>query len=310
MELSISLMKQIAAMFLMIIVGYILIRKKICNISDSKILSTLVLFVSGPCAIINAFTIELTADKVKGFVLAVFAAIIVHIVYIFISYILEKMFKFNTIEKASVIYSNCGNLIIPLVQLVLGQEMVFYASAYLIVQTILIWTHCKFIISEDRNFDIKKILFNINIVAIFVGIIIFIGQINLPIPVQSAMNSMGNLMGPLSMFVIGMLLANMNLKEVCMQRRAYMISFFRLIFLPGIVLLIFIFSGMTHLIKGADEIMLISFLAACAPSASSVTQFAQLYDNNPGMASVINALSVILCIITMPFMIMMYNLMV
>lgn len=310
MELSLSLMKQIVAMFIMIIVGFILIRKKICRIDDSKMLSALVLYVSTPCAIINSFQIECTPEKTKGFILSLVAALIVHLIYITMSFLLGKIFHFNSIEKASVIYSNCGNLILPLVQVVLGQKMVFYASGYMIVQTILLWTHCKFLISEDTRFDVKKILLNINIISIIIGIILFLTQLHIPVPIQSAMTSMGNLMGPLSMFVIGMLLAKMDLKAVFTKRRAYLICFFRLILLPAIVLLVFVYSGLAKTVNGGSQILLISFLAACAPCASTVTQFAQIYDNNPGAASLLNALSVILCVVTMPIMIMIYNILI
>ena len=86
----------------------------------------------------------------------------------------------------SIMYPNCGNLILPLVSIVLGNEMVFYCSGYMIVQTILLWTHCKFIISEDTHFDLKKILLNINMIAIAAGIIMFFLQIKLPTMFQSA----------------------------------------------------------------------------------------------------------------------------
>lgn len=53
------------------------------------------------------------------------------------------MFGFTPIEKATIIYSNSGNLIIPLVGAILGNEWVIYSSGYMVVQTILLWTHAK-----------------------------------------------------------------------------------------------------------------------------------------------------------------------
>ena len=40
----------------------------------------------------------------------------------------------DAVEKASMIYSNAGNLIIPIVTAVLGKEWVIYSSAFLSVQ--------------------------------------------------------------------------------------------------------------------------------------------------------------------------------
>ncbi len=307
MALSLSLATQIGALFIMIGVGFILIRTGICNIAESKMLSQLVLYVSAPCAIITSFQIELTASKVQGFLLALLTAVGIHVIYMLVTYFLDHVFHFCSVEKASIIYSNCGNLIIPLVTVILGPQMVFYASGYMIVQTILLWTHCKIMISEDHSFDIKKILLNINIIAIVIGLVLFLTQITLPTVIESALSGMGSLMGPLSMFVVGMLLAKMDLRQVFTNKRAYLDCFFRLILLPSLILIIFIVSGMTHLLPEAPKILMISLLAASAPSASTVTQFAQIYDNKPFEASLINALSVLLCIVTMPLINMLYT---
>ena len=307
MDLAISLATQIGVLFIMIGVGYVLIKTDICTISESKLLSQIVLYVSAPCAIINSFQIDLTEEKLKGFLLSIGAAILVHIIYYILAKILTKKCHFNAIESMSIMYPNCGNLILPLVSIVLGNEMVFYCSGYMIVQTILLWTHCKFIISEDTHFDLKKILLNINMIAIVAGIIMFFLQIKLPTMFQSAVSGMGSLMGPLSMFVVGMLLAGMNMKEVFTNVRAYVVCFLRLVVFPAIILLVFIFTGMTKLFPSASQVLMISLLAASGPAASTVTQFAQLYDNHAFESSVINALSVLLCIITMPIINIIYT---
>ena len=57
----------------------------------------------------------MTDDKVRGLLLAVIAAIFVHIVMLAGTWILNHIFHFNSIEKASIIYTNAGYLIIPLV---------------------------------------------------------------------------------------------------------------------------------------------------------------------------------------------------
>lgn len=48
MDLAISLATQIGALFIMIGVGYVLIKTDICTISESKLLSQIVLYVSAP----------------------------------------------------------------------------------------------------------------------------------------------------------------------------------------------------------------------------------------------------------------------
>ena len=55
-------------------------------------------------------------------------------------------------------------------------------------------------------------------------------------------------------------------------------------------------------------VFLISFLPACAPTAATVTQLAQIYGQDSVYASAINILTTLLCILTMPFFVWLYEL--
>ena len=306
MDMALSLASQIGAMFIMIAVGFIMIKKEICTLKDCNLFSMIVLYVCGPCAIIKSFQLELTQDKVNGFLLAVAASIGIHVLYIVMTELLSKVFHFCNVEKASLIYSNAGNLIIPLVTLTMSEKMVFYCSAYMMVQIALVWTHCLSLIKNEKRFVFKKIIGNINILAIILGMSLFLLNIKLPVPISSAMSSMGAMMGPLSMFVVGMLLSKVSWKDVFANIRAYLIVLIRLIILPLMVLALFLVLRLHTLLPQGKDILMIVLLAAAAPSASTVTQFAQLYHNKPFEASIINALSILLCILTMPTIILVY----
>lgn len=307
MELSLLLMQQICQLFIMIFFGFLLVKTKTLTTDDSKILSKLLLFVVSPCAIISSFTIEYTPDKLMGLGLAFLGAIIVHIVYIPLTEGLAKVFGFAPIEKATMIYSNSGNLIIPLVGAILGKEWVLYTSGYMVVQTILLWTHAKSLVCNEKNYDIKKIFLNINVIAIIFGLCLFFLQIQLPTLVLTTIDNVGSMIGLIAMIVIGMLIGEMDLKNIFSEKRTYLICLMRLVVFPLIIILLFKLSGLTHFTTDASQIFLITVLAASAPAAATITQFAQLYNKHPGYASVMNVMSVIFSILTMPAMVMIYQ---
>ena len=89
----------------------------------------------------------------KGLLLACVAAVLVHVLFLILTTILKQVLQLDTIERATVIYSNAGILVIPLVQALLGQEYVIYSSAYIAVQLILIWTHCKNMLCEEDGLE-------------------------------------------------------------------------------------------------------------------------------------------------------------
>ncbi len=65
MEISILLMEQIAELFLMILMGYIIVKTGLLKGEDSKVISKIVLYLVIPCVIINAFQVDYTSEKVK-----------------------------------------------------------------------------------------------------------------------------------------------------------------------------------------------------------------------------------------------------
>ncbi len=308
MELSILLMQQILELFIMIFFGFLLVKTKILTTENSKVISMLVLYVASPCAILTSFAIEFTPDKLIGLGLSFLGAIIVHIIYIPLANILSKIFGFAPIEKATIIYSNSGNLIIPLVGAILGQEWVLYTSGYMVVQTILLWTHAKSLVCNEKNYDLKKIILNINVLAIILGICLFLFQLQLPALVLDTFDTVGGMIGPLAMIVIGMLIGEMNFKNIFSEKRTYLVAIMRLIVFPLITILVLKLTGLTTLTPDASQIFLITVLAASAPAAATITQFAQLYNKHPGYASVMNIMSVIFSAVTMPLMVIIYQL--
>lgn len=307
MELSLLLAKQIIALFLMGVVGCVIVKIGLVETKDSQVLSKLCVYVCSPCVIVKAFQIECTASKVKGLLLAMTAAAVLHVVYIVLVKLLQKPLGFNSIERASIIYSNSGNLIVPLVAATFGMKWVFYTSAYTMVQTVLIWTHGKALVCRTEENNIKKILVNPNIIAIVIGVVLFAANIRLPGIVETTVAGLGNMIGPVSMIVIGMLIGNVDLLWVFRQKRVYFICFFRLIVLPVITILLFKVSGAAGLLPQAETILLIVLLAGASSVAATVTQMAQVFGGDAKYASVINVMSVIFCVITMPLMTFLYN---
>ena len=306
MEISFLLFKQIAQFFIMIIMGYTLVKLKIVKSEDSKVLSMVCLYLIMPCVIINSFLIDFTPEKLKGLGLAVGVAIVIHFVaWIFIK-ILGKVLNFNPVEKASVMYSNAANMVIPVVMSVLGDEWVLYSSAFVSVQLVLLWTHCKSMLSNEKGFELKKIYTNINLIAIFIGILLFITKIHIPSVLQGTLKSVGGTVAPISMIITGMIMAGAELKKVFSNGRIYLVLFFRMIFFPFIVFLIMYFTGITKVIDNGAMILLVTFIATITPTASSITQMAQVYGNNEQYAGAINIMTTIASIVTMPIMVALY----
>lgn len=307
MELSILLAEQITAMFLTMAVGYIVVKIGLFTSENSKVISNLVVYICSPCTIISSFQIEMTQDKIKGLILAVIVSIVVHVVMIILTRFIAKPLGLNSIEKASIIYTNSGYLIIPLVAAVLGEEWVFYTTAFITVQTVLVWTHGVSLVNQGQEKDYKQIFLNPNIIATVIGLFLFIVGIRLPVVLDSCISGFGNMISPASMLVIGMVIGNVDILWVFRQKRVYLICFIRLIVYPLIATFSFVALGHMGLHRDAEYILLVVLWATIAPAAAMITQIAQIYNRDAKYASVINVMSVIFCIATMPLITLLYE---
>lgn len=310
MNISILLMQQIVQLFLMIFMGYLIVKTGLVRDDDSKVLSKIILYLIVPCVIINAFQVDYTTDTVKGLLIAFAASVMTQVILLVVISVAGRLLHLNEVEIASVYYSNSGNLIVPIVTFILGQEWVLYGCVFMSVQLVFLWTHCKKIISREASYDWKKIILNINMISIFIGVILFFTGIRLPEIIGNTLASVGTMIGPASMIVTGMLFAGMNLKQIFANKRVYFITFLRLIAVPLIALVLIKLSNLASFSADGNKIMLIVFLAIITPSASTVTQMCQVYGNDSKYASAINVMTTLLSVITMPVMVMLFQMII
>ena len=301
MEISILLMEQIAELFLMILMGYIIVKTGLLKGEDSKVISKIVLYLVIPCVIVNAFQVDYTSEKVKELFLVFAASVLLQVILLAAVWGVGKVLKLNEVETTSIYYSNSGNLIVPLVTFILGKEWVLYGCVFMSVQLVFLWTHGKNTISREGKWDWKKIVFNVNMISVFAGVVLFFTKIRLPEIVNQALSSVG------SMIVTGMLIAEMNLKNIFENVKVYFISFLRLLVIPVISLAILKISGLVNIHPDGKKLLLIVFLAVITPSASTITQMCQVYGNDSKYASAINVMTTLLSIVTMPFMVLLYQ---
>ena len=298
--ITLLLIEKIASLFLIMAVGFALVRLHLLKTGDSKTLSVLSVYAICPCAFISATQVDLTPDVLQGFIFAIVCAIVLQVGQILLTKILAKPLHLSPIERAASIYSNCGNLIIPLVGFILGDEWVVYSLAYMSVQTILIWTHGKSLISENHHIDVRGVLLNINLLAVAAGIVLMVLGIKLVEPFNTFTYDMGQMIGPAAMLVTGMIIGGMDLRQIVANKRVWLVAFIRLVLIPAVVTLVLKFSGIVTLVANGESILLITLLATITPSASTTVQMAQIHEKDAPYASAINVITTFGCILTMP----------
>lgn len=305
--MALVLFQQIVVMFLMLGMGFALVKAKVFRAEDSRVLSIMAIYIIAPCVIIRSFQIDFTPEVRNGFLMTVAAAVLINVCLLFLTGLYQKIFRLDAVERASVMYANTGNLVIPLVMSIFGDEWVVYASAAMCVQLAFMWTHANHIISGEKGVHWKKILTNVNLVSIAIGLALLLTGIRLPALVQEALAQMSATMGPVNMVMLGMLLAAVKWREVLSKPRIYLVTGLKMLLSPLILLPILRVSGLTGWVPEGRTLMYISFMAVMTPTAATITQLAQMYRNEPEYASAINAVTTLTCIATMPLMTVVFG---
>ncbi|EKC76195.1 permease [human gut metagenome] len=108
------------------------------------------------------------------------------------------------------------------------------------MQLILLWTHASACLQGSTKLEWKKILTNVNLIAIVAGALLYLLHISLPAPIVSTLSSVGNMIGPMGMLLAGMAIAEVPLKKVFCTLRNYLPVVLRLLWFLS---LFFYYSG-------------------------------------------------------------------
>lgn len=307
MEISLILLSKLTSMMLMAVVGYIVVRVGALRQEDSRVISSLLVYVLQPCMIIRCFMIDLTPERLRGFVSAMIFGFAAQFLWIFLTRVLRGPLHLRAVDRSTLIYSNCGNLILPLVSMTLGDDMIFYCSAYMVSFNLLFWSHGYSMIRGDKGINLKKLIKNPTLIAVVIGLILMLTGIRLPTVIDSALEGFQNMVAASSMMLVGMVLATSNLRTVFLNRRAYLITLGRLLLLPTLTLLLLYATGFLHRNPDLVPAFMVSTLAVSAPSASSNVQLAVLYDKDPLDASIYNVMTTVFCMFSMPVMLLLFQ---
>ena len=308
MSTGLVLMSKLMAMMVMVAVGYAAVKLHVVESRDSRTLSRLTVYILQPCLICRSVQIDLTPERLNGFLCALILGIVTYIFWIMALGLLKKPLRLDEVDRCNLIYSNVGNLALPLINMILGSEYVFYASALQIPFNLLIWTHGNSIISGERHLHFRKIIFNPNIIALVTGILLVLLHIRLPDVIDTAMEGLGSMVGPSSMLVIGIVIAGSDLRGIITNKRAYAIALGRLIVMPASLLFMFLATGILTRHPELTPVFRVCFIALSTPPGATVSQLAVLYDKKAYESSVYSVLSMALCIVTMPLMLMVFQL--
>lgn len=284
-----------ATIFILIIVGFILKRKKLISDQGKSAITDLVINIILPCNIVKSFLITFNRSILISFASILIISIIIQIFCTILGKVLypNKTSGQKKVLRYGIICSNAGFLGNPIAQGVFGDMGLSLASVFLIPQRIVMWSAgiSMFSDSPDKKTLIKKVLTHPCIIAVLLGLILMLVQIQLPSFLLSPLTHLSNCCTPLSMLVIGMILGDIDLRTM-IDKDVISYSVLRLILMPLAVWAACLLFQINHLVTG------VSVLLAAMPAGATTVILASKYEGDAPFATKIVVMSTLFSIVT------------
>ncbi|MFQ6793313.1 MAG: AEC family transporter [Thomasclavelia sp.] len=292
--------------FILIFIGYILRKLNIISKENRKSVTDLVIDIILPANIICSFMIEMNQEIIISGLTILIVSIVIQLACQFLG---KYFFNQSTARQQSVlqygtICSNAGFMGSPLIQGLYGLDGLLFASIYLIPQRIVMWSGGVACFSDAKGKDvIKKVITHPCIVAVFIGMVLMISQVQLPNFITVSIQSLSNCTMALSMIVIGGILAEIRFKDVLNKLTIYY-SVIRLLVIPILVLIPCVLLSLPSLVTAVATVL------AGMPAGSTTAILAEKYQGDAKLAVEIVFLSTALSLFTIPVLCIVINMMV
>lgn len=306
MEVVKLLINQIAIMFLYMILGFVLFKGKKISKEGSGNMATLLVWLIVPAVVVKSFCIQPTRERIGGLLLSIVAAVLVQALSILIS---RLFFKKRPIDHFGAAFSNAGFIGIPLVTATVGADAVFYVAFFVAMLNILQWVYGVAVITEKKMAVTKSTLLHPLILGTVLGLLLFFTGLGakLPVTISGALAGISAMNAPLAMIIMGVYLAQADLKTLWTDKYLYILSAVRLILIP--LLTLALLWGLHLLIPAVNATLVLALLiTAIAPVGANVAVYAQLHNKDYVYASKAVVLSTMLSLVTMPAIVLLAQL--
>ncbi len=300
MEFILEMLNLQIMLFLLMAAGIAVKKIGIITSENRKSFSSLLINVILPCNIVNSFLsgVEISSELFKNCLLAV---ILSAVIQIFVTFANKLFFKKVREERKNVmsygmICSNSSFIGLPVAESLYGSMGVLYTSLFQIPIRFTMWTAGLALFTDvDRKSAFKKLAKHPCIIAIFVGFILMILPFSLPSVMLNTISSISKCTTPMSMFVIGAILADADIKTMFSKDVLYF-TFLRLVGLPLFIWLILKPFGLNSLLVNICVIM------SGMPAGSTTSILADQYGGDSMFASQMTFVSTLFSIVTIPLL--------
>ncbi|QXM06932.1 AEC family transporter [Crassaminicella indica] len=300
--------QSVLSIVIMIGVGYFLAHKGWLDDKASKLFSKLVVSVSLPALmfsnLMKNFNKDMLMESKLGIGIAFFTMFLAYGVSILIARLLKIPPNRRGLFQSMFALSNTIFIGLPVNLSLFGEKSVPMVLLYYIANTTTFWTIGVYNIRKDSGRNDQEGIFTLNTVkrifspplmGFLVALIFILLKIMLPKFIINSCRSIGNLTTALSMFFIGIIIHEINIKDIRFDKNMIMLLIGRFIFCPLIVFSACYYFDVPLLMKK------VFVIEAAMPVMTQSAIVAQAYEADYKYATVMVSVTTIASLIFIPF---------
>lgn len=299
-----AIIETVVSLFTIILVGLYAGKSQIIDKDLNKGLTDVLIKIALPFMIISSFIFTYDEGIKENVIKTFYYSFVTFLLVAVVSYILLSPVKGDKkiILHFANIFTNTGYVGFPILNSIYGPEGVIYGSIFNMFFVIFLWTYGIILFRGDFNKDeikaeLKKIILNPSIIAVFIGIIIMVFDIRVNSSILYSINAIGGITGALSMIIIGVILSSVKLKEFLKDPTMYYGILVKLLIIP---LLIYIISlPLVPQSKAMNSVIIMTAM----PASAMTSILAESFNREKEYAAVIVSLTTILSLLTVPIII-------
>lgn len=293
---------RLGSIALIMALGFLLGKFKLISEHTNKQLTNLLLTVFMPASLFMAFKSEYDQNSANLFFSGLLAGTLIMLVLIILAKIIfnKKWMKKELSREAqfAMIFNNATFLGYPIVESTFGPSGILAYCGFIIAFNIALFSYGIWLF--EQKFSIKlllNIIFNPNIIAVILGMVVFLIGIKLPSFLTDSIKYVGGATTPLSIICIGFMLSQAKLKKVLTKWKLMLTAIIQLTLGPLIT------WGILTLLQFPAEVIQVCTLIQALPTATSLGLFAVKYGGNEAESSELVTISTIFSVATLPLMV-------
>ena len=270
------------------------------KLENKQALSNLLVYIIVPAMVVNSYRMEFSAQILRNLLAAFGMSVLSVLLGTVITLLLtaRKTGSRMPIFRFACIFSNAAYMGFPLISALFGSEGLLYASAYVTVFNILLWTLGYGLVSGDSSVkEVARSLVRTPVLyAIVVGLGIYLLQIPLPALITQPLELLGGMNTPLSMLITGILIASGDLGSILRDKHIWKLAGVRMLLIPAVCLAAFAALGLLRFGMSAQVVLLLE----CCPAAAITSVFAVQFGHDEHFAAGSVVLTTLLSILILP----------